>query len=274
MSVTYGFYNSLNGDRKYNALQMSSIFDGIIEDGVFQSIGTAFAVTASSGNVVNVGIGRAWFNHTWTYNDAILPITLDETEVLLDRIDAVVIEVNSTESVRENSIKVVKGTPSSSPQRPTMESTTYIHQYPLAYIYRKAGATSIGTADITNVIGQSATPFVTGPLSVMSIDDLVAQWQAQWNRWYTAQTSADETMITDWLSEKQLEYNTWFSNLQTILSGDAAANLAAQILALQEKFTVLSKEYCIYNTIDDENGDPIVDSYDSEMEGNIVYVIK
>ena len=44
MSVTSGFFNSLNGDRRYNAEQMSSIFDGIINDGIFANIGTAFGV--------------------------------------------------------------------------------------------------------------------------------------------------------------------------------------------------------------------------------------
>ena len=38
MSVTSGFYNGLSHDRKYNAVQMSSLFDGIINDGIFQSI--------------------------------------------------------------------------------------------------------------------------------------------------------------------------------------------------------------------------------------------
>ena len=49
MSVSSGFFNSLNGDRKYNAEQMSAIFDGLIIDGVFASIGTAFAVKAAGG---------------------------------------------------------------------------------------------------------------------------------------------------------------------------------------------------------------------------------
>ena len=35
MAVTYGFYNSSNGDRKYNALQFSRLFEGIIRDGGF-----------------------------------------------------------------------------------------------------------------------------------------------------------------------------------------------------------------------------------------------
>ena len=97
MSVSSGFFNSLNGDRKYNAAQMSAIFDGLIIDGVFASIGTAFAVKAAGGLTVNVGIGKAWFDHTWTVNDSILPMTAPEAEVLLDRIDAVVLEVNGME---------------------------------------------------------------------------------------------------------------------------------------------------------------------------------
>lgn len=115
MSVTCGFYNSLNGDRKYDAMQISSIFDGLIIDGVFASIGTAFAVKAAGGLTLNIGIGKAWFNHSWTLNDSILPMEASESEVLLDRIDAVVLEVNGMESVRDNTIKIVKGTPSSAP---------------------------------------------------------------------------------------------------------------------------------------------------------------
>ena len=91
MSVTYGFYNSKNGDRRYDAIQMSSIFDGIIRDGVFQHIGTAMMVEESEGMTVNVGIGRAWFNHTWTLNDAPLPLTVPLSEVILNRIDAIVL---------------------------------------------------------------------------------------------------------------------------------------------------------------------------------------
>ena len=90
MSVTYGFYNSKNKDRRYDAIQMSSIFDGIIRDGILQHVGTAMMVNASTGMMVNVGIGRAWFNHTWTLNDALLPLTVPQSEVILNRIDAMI----------------------------------------------------------------------------------------------------------------------------------------------------------------------------------------
>lgn len=273
MSVTSGFFNSLNGDRRYNAEQMSAIFDGIINDGVFANIGTAFTVNADVGNSITVGVGRAWFNSTWLYNDSILPITLDASEVLLGRIDAVVIEINRTDAIRSGSIKIVKGKPSSSPQRPTLERTTEVNQYPLAYISRAANSSEVVQANITSMIGTSSCPYITGILQVQNIDNIVAQWQDQWNQWFTAETQAGNNEMAQWMGEKQLEYNTWFGNLQTILDGDVAANLAEQILELQTKFGTLAKEYCIYQDVEDSDGNAIIDSYQSTMTGKIVYKI-
>ena len=110
-SVTCGFFNSIN-DRKYNAEQMSSIFDGLINDGVFASIGDTLVVSASSGNTVSVGTGKCWFDGTWTLNDAPLLIDCGSSEPLQTRIDAIVVEVNKNNDVRDNFIKVIKGTAS------------------------------------------------------------------------------------------------------------------------------------------------------------------
>lgn len=213
MAITYGFYNSQDGDRKYNAVQMSSIFDGIIEDGIFQSIGTAMAVTASTGKTVVVGVGRAWFDHTWTLNDSGYPIELPESEVLLDRIDAVVLEVDASVAVRANSFKVVEGAPASNPQRPSLVNNETTHQHALAYILRKAGTEEVTQADITNVIGTSETPYVTGPLSIITADAMLAQWQS--------------------------EFDQWFESLEDTLSGDVAANLANQIMQKVDKTSVI-----------------------------------
>lgn len=208
MSVTSGFFNSLDGDRKYNAEQMSSIFDGIITDGVFMNIGTAFEVKADSGNNITVGIGRAWINHGWIYNDAILPIVLEESEILLNRYDAIVLEMNHEISIREGSVKVIKGTPSSNPQFPVMINTTEVIQFPLAYILRTAGSTKISQADITNKVGSSECPYITGILQTIDNDNIVAQWQN--------------------------EFDVWFENVKDVLSGDVAGNLEIQIEKLKE----------------------------------------
>lgn len=168
MSVTFGFYNSKEGDRRYDAIQMSSIFDGIIQDGILQHVGTAMIVKESEAMIINVGVGRAWFNHTWTLNDALLPLVVPQSEILLNRYDAVVLEVDSREAVRANDIKIIKGTPASNPTKPTMVKTNDRWQYPLAYIYVGAGVTSIRQANITNCVGTSECPFVTAPLKTCS----------------------------------------------------------------------------------------------------------
>lgn len=294
MSVTSGFFNSVNGDRKYNAEQMSAIFDGVINDGIFANIGTAFTVSAATGFDITVGIGRAWFNSTWIYNDAILPMTLEQPEVVLDRIDAVVIEVDHTTAVRAASIKIVKGSPASTPQNPTMTHTNYINQYPLAYIYRAAGSTSITQSQITSRIGTSDAPYVTGILQVQNIDNIVAQWGAQWvewyaattdlgetemqqmltewNQWYSSTTSQNEAEIESWIGSMQSDFLSWFNDLQVVLDGDVATALAARLLDLEDKFETLAKERAIYVPLEDDDAGEIQDSAGRTIEGRTVFV--
>lgn len=254
MSVSSGFFNSLNGDRKYNAAQMSAIFDGLIIDGIFASIGTAFAVKATGGLTVNVGIGKAWFDHTWTVNDSILPMTAPEAEVLLDRIDAVVLEVNGMESVRENTIKFVKGNPSSAPSRPTLTNEGNVHQYPLCYIYRKYGTAVINQADITPMVGTESTPFVTGILQTISLDELLGKWQDELDRftdarsqevddwiaqeesdftaWFNkmkADLQQEQNVLDQWIASEQADFLAWYNQMKDQLSGDVAGNLQLEI---------------------------------------------
>lgn len=204
MTVTYGFYDSLGGDRTYNAEQMSSIFDGIVADGVFQSVGSALAVTESTGMNVQVGTGRAWFNHTWTLNDSVLVLPVTTADLVLPRIDTVIVEVNRDSSTRANSIKIIAGTPASSPVAPTLTNAGTLHQYPLANIAVGAGVTSINSGNITNRIGAvDGTPFVTGILTTLNVSWLFAEWDSQ--------------------------FNTWFDNLVDQLTGEQVTNLQNQI---------------------------------------------
>lgn len=177
MPVTSGFYNSLHGDRRYDAMQISSIFDGVLTDGVYQGYGSKFAVVATTGRVIQVGTGRAWFDHTWTLNDSALDITLDPAHATLNRYDEVVIEVNSSDDVRANTIKVVKGVEAASAARPSLVNTSTIKQYSLAYVYRPANTPTVLTSHITSVVGTPSTPYVAnlvnGNLSLYSLFDAI-----------------------------------------------------------------------------------------------------
>ena len=255
-SVSCGFYNG--ADRTYEAREMTQIVDGIINDGVFASIGTCFVVKASSGRTVNVGVGKAWFNSTYTLNDAVLPIDCEESEVLLNRIDAIIIEVDARESVRDNFIKVIKGEPASNPVNPVLNTTSNVFQYPLCYIYRRAGSNEILQMDITNMVGSTETPFVTGILQTVSLDELLGQWQDDldrfmaktkadanteintfvttsendYNKWYAEMVQTMEDAVTEtmtWTESQRTTILDWFNNMKNQLSVDGAINLQLQI---------------------------------------------
>ena len=219
MAVTSGFFNGLNHDRRYNTEQLSRLFDGIIKDGIFSSIGTGLVVKAGTGNTVNVGVGKCWFNHVWVENDAIQPIDCDLSEVVLGRIDAIVIDVDHTETVRNGDIIYVKGTPASTPVKPTMISETNHHQYPLCYITRTANSSAITQADIENKVGSDETPFVTGILETISLDQLLTQWS---------------DTLDQFVANEELDIMTWFESIKGYLSTEQATHLQMQIYDLQE----------------------------------------
>lgn len=232
MSFASGFFNSVDHDRLYDATDISRLFDGLIQDGIFASIGDCLVVKQSNQMNVTVGTGRAWFNHTWSYNDALYPVTIPPSEILMDRIDAVVLEINSVESVRANSIKLIKGTPSTTPAKPVLTNTKEVHQYPLAYVTVGKEVTSIRQADIENCVGTSACPFVTGILEVISIEQLIPQWKdilnrfveentANFNTWmngekqdYQAWLTAAKKEITDWQATSKSDYQKWYDSIK------------------------------------------------------------
>lgn len=224
MSVTYGFYNSINGDRKYNATQMAKIFDGLITDGVFASIGTKFGVVAYNGLSVKVGEGRAWFNHTWTLNDADIELTVEVPNMVYPRIDTVVLEIDT--GTRVNSIKVISGIPAVDPVPPTLTNNGIIYQHPLANISVPVGLSSITESNISILVGSILCPYVTGILQTINIDILFSRWEADFLVWFNSikdQLSEDaagalqlaidalevsiDSLVTGWFPAEDLEEN-------------------------------------------------------------------
>ena len=212
MAFTFGFYNALNHDRRYNAIQVSSIFDGIIKDGVFMSIGGHMNVKAT-GNGFNIVVesGRAWFNHTWSLLDADYPMVVPPSDVLEDRIDVVVLEVNENVDVRQNFIKIIAGTPAEHPTKPALTNNLDIHQYALAYITVPANSVTLTQSNVENAIGLGSTPFVTGILETINIDDLVAQWKSQWSDW----TEEVDLNWNNWFDTVDNAWTTWFTQQQS-----------------------------------------------------------
>lgn len=211
MTVSSGFFNSVNHDRLYDAEQLSSIFDGIIIDGVYENYGDAFMVTANpeANSSVLIGTGRAWFDHTWTVNDSTYVMQLDPPNVMVGRIDAIAIDVDRTTNVRKNTIVYIKGSESTPSTPPTLINTDLHNQYLIALINRDPGADApIAQSKIENVVG-TTTPIVTGILESQNLDNL---WQ-----------------------QLEDEFDTWWDGIKDTLDTNTVTNLQNQINDLKEK---------------------------------------
>lgn len=188
MAITYGFFNSVNGDRKYNADDISNYFLKLISNGVFATPSNAMQVQANTGMTVQVSAGWGFIQCKWINNSAPYLLTLDASDVVLNRIDRVVLRLNASTSVRTMSIAIKKGTPASNPVAPTLTRVTGgIWELSLAQIYVGAGVTSISQANITDErANTSVCGFVTGLIDQIDTTNLFAQYNAAFNEWFAS----------------------------------------------------------------------------------------
>ena len=208
---TSGFFNSVNGDRLYNADQMSHIFEGLITDGVYESVGNKLAVQPNSGMTIQIATGRGWFNKRWVNNDSEYTMTVENSDVILNRYVAVVIKVDTTDAVRDAVPYLKYGEFATNPVKPIMERTETVKEYCLAYIYVGAGVSEItGSAIEDTRADESVCGWVTGLITQISTATLFAQYDAIFKEFMSAETTG---------------FNEWFENLQVQLEGDVATNL-------------------------------------------------
>lgn len=226
MSLTFGFYNSVNGDRTYDALDVSRLFDGLIRDGVYGHVGKKFEVKAASGMQITVGTGRAWFQHTWTLLTAESSSAPDIGMTLTvenggpsARTDCVVLEVdtrNEGEHPRSNRIFVKQNIAWTAV---TNTGIVGLYRFPLAEIAVPANATSITDANITDCVGRGTnpggsnnkvyTPIVTAVLEAPDFSVILQQ----------INTDASGN-LTNLQNSLRNSFSTWFSGLQTRTDAD------------------------------------------------------
>lgn len=214
MALEFGFYDSYNGDRRYNARQMNGMLDGIINDGVYASVGNKFFTTPGTGMQVVVGTGRAWFKETWNHNTAPIPLDLDQADPVYSRIDIVALKVDKGDQARENSVVIHKGSVMVSPTPPILPTTDTTFYLPLAYVTIRANASNILASDIDILVGKSQCPFVTSILQQTNIDTLFANWNQQFTDWWTdIKATLNENVVTELIN--RIDQRVKISDLAT-----------------------------------------------------------
>ncbi len=208
MSWNDGFFNSINGDRTYNADQMSSIFEGLITPGVYESVGNKLAVQPNSEMTIQINTGRGWFGGRWVVNDSEYLLTLDPADVTLNRYAAICVRVDTTVEVRRAYPYIKYGDLATNAVKPTMERTADVKEYCLAYVYIPAGMTTITASQIEDTRGNTdLCGWVTGLIKQLSSTTLFEQFESL--------------------------FLEWFNNLSDYLDENVETKLAADILEVK-----------------------------------------
>lgn len=230
MAITYGFFNSLNGDRKYNADTISNMFKGLISDGIYESVDHAFIVKPSSGLTLSVGSGRAIVNDKWAENDADITITLNSPHVTLNRYTAIVLRKSVSD--RTITLEMIDGTEATTPAKPAILRNESYYDICLAYVYVKAGASTITASNIEDTrSNNNLCGFVHGLVEQVDTTELFNQYKAACEEdiaRMTAWEEAQKAAFTEWLTAltEQLQVNTYIEeNVKTYTLTDGTLNL-------------------------------------------------
>lgn len=252
MAITSGFYNSVNGDRTYDADQFGSLFDGIIAPGVFPNVGDKFRVRpTNNGMSVYVGSGKAWLNNRWVENSGDETVTLTGSHATLDRIDLVCVEVDRSKAIRGAKIKVVQGTPAVTPTVPSVDDNGDRQTFALAQIKIIKNSRQVTAENIISLVGSARTPYVSGPLQNINLDALQAKLQGEFNTWFEsvrdALANAGGNTSTDVANLKVSDRNQ-NERLQAVEGRIAGTEL--NITKINEKF---SNSGSVYGMLNDSN---------------------
>ena len=122
MAQKYGFFNSINHDRVYDASDVARFLSKFFTNGVFNN---SLLVSANDNMTVNVAIGNANINGYVYENTESLTLDIDEADSELGRIDSVIVRLDLTN--RQITTEILQGQYASSPSQPAITRTGNIY---------------------------------------------------------------------------------------------------------------------------------------------------
>lgn len=209
MTIRSGLFNSVNGDRKYNASQFAEYFNSFIGNGVFPNPSDNLQVISNNDMTVTIKAGKAWINGYILINDDDYILQIEPADGVLNRIDRIVAKYDTTD--REIRLEIKKGTFASVPVAPTIQRDADAYELGIADIAVNAGVISISQGEITDLrLNDDYCGIVHGLVDQVDVTTLYNQ--------YTEGFRVRQ-------AEFEQAFNDWFAAIQGILDGDTAGNL-------------------------------------------------
>lgn len=189
MAINGYFFNAIESDgvydRLYNAEDFTSYLDLLVGNGVFPTPSTQLQVRAGSGMNVVVGAGSGWINGHKMVNTADLTLAVTASDVVLNRIDAVIFYADL--NTRQMGIDIKTGTAAATPAAPALTRSADRFEMCLAQISVAKQTAAITNAMITDTRGNSnLCGYVQGLIQQMDTTTLFQQWQAAFDAWFNA----------------------------------------------------------------------------------------
>lgn len=231
MAIKSGFFNSVNGDRKYNANRFAEYFATFIGNGVFPNPSDNLQVVANDDMTVTVKAGKAWINGYIIINDDDYILDIEPADGVLSRIDRIVARYGVVD--REIRLEARQGNFASSPVAPTLQRDADAYELGIANILVSNGVISISQSNITDLrLNTELCGIVHGTVDQVDTTSIFNQYQA----WFNSITDGTEQQIADWQQQQHDDFMIWFQSIQDILEGDVPANLASRITSLENDF--------------------------------------
>lgn len=205
MAEKYGFFNSINNDRVYDASDVAGFLSKFFTNGIFNN---SLSVSANDNMTVSVATGTANINGYSYENTASLTLDVNDADNTLNRIDSVILRLNLSD--RNITAMILEGQTATTPSQPTLTRSGNIYDLRLANITVSAGITRITADKITDTRFTDECGNVVQAVQSLSTEDIFKQY----NTWFT----------------------TWFDNVKGQLSTDVAGNLQNQIDEINDKF--------------------------------------
>lgn len=209
-------------DRVYNAESFSDWLKLIIANGVFSNPSTNLQVEARSGFNIVVDSGSGWIDGHKMDNTIYYPLTIDGSDVLLDRIDRVIFYLDYTNRVM--GIDVLKGEAAQYPEPPALTRDDERVEYCLAEISIAHQATEITQADITDTrANTSICGWVSSLIEQVDTETLFIQWQTAYENAFS-QLETWQTQVEDdfdvWAAAEKAAFDTFIEHLTQELKVD------------------------------------------------------
>lgn len=214
IELASGFFNAImknnEPDRVYNCDDLNEFLKGLVsENGIYAEVSSACQVVASDGMNVVVKAGKGQIGFNWFKVERDTTLSIANSDVILSRIDRVVIQRSLTN--RNTTLYIKQGELASSPTPPTLTRNESVYEIVLADILVSKNISTITTSLITDQrSNDSVCGWIVGLIEQFDTTTLFNQYQSAQADFINNQTQSFE----EWYDNQTQQFNNWFNNIQ------------------------------------------------------------